>query len=76
MITNPWFPFPVLHEGDSFIITCIPVGDQVKLYQIIRYKNNQNVEGEELTFYDLDYDTRRAIVRQIRHRHRNCTILV
>ena len=73
---NPWFPIPLIHDGDSYIITCIPVGEQVKLEQVIRYRNNQNVEGEELTFYDLDYGARKAVVRQVRRRHPGCTIIV
>jgi len=73
---NPWFPIPLIHEGDSYILTCVPVGDQVKLSQIIYYRNNQNVEGEEKTFYDLDEYTRRAVVRQVRRRHPGVTIII
>lgn len=74
MNTNPWFPIPLIHEGDSYILTCAPFHDQVKLTQIIYYRNNQNVEGEEKTFFDLDEATRRAIIRQVRRRHPGCTI--
>lgn len=74
--SNPWFPIPLIHEGDSYILTCTPAHEQVRLTQIIYYRNNQNVEGEERTFYDLDELTRRAIIRQIRRRHPGCTIQI
>lgn len=73
---NPWFPIPLIHEGDSYILTCSPAGDQVRLSQIVCYRNNQNVEGEEKSFYDLDEATRRAVVRVIRLRHPNTTIQI
>jgi hypothetical protein len=74
--TNPWFPIPLIHEGDSYILTCTPASDQVKLAQIVCYRNNQNVEGEEKTFYDLDEATRHAIVRVVRRRHPGMTIII
>lgn len=73
---NPWFPIPLIHDGDSYILTCTPVGEQVKLAQIVYFRNNQNVEGEEKTFYELDEQTRRAVVRSVRRRHPGCTIVI
>jgi hypothetical protein len=74
--SNPWFPIPLIHEGDSYILTCSPIGDQVKLAQIVCYRNNQNVEGEEKTFYELDEGTRYAVVRVVRRRHPGVTIVI
>jgi hypothetical protein len=76
MTINPWLPIPLIHEGDSFIITCEPIDERVRLAQIVRYKNNQNVEGEELSFFDLDELTRKAIIRVVRRRHKNVTIVI
>jgi hypothetical protein len=76
MKDNPWFPIPLIYDGDSYIITCSPVGDQVKLAQIVFYRNNQNMEGEEKTFYELDERARRAVVHQVRRRHPGVTIII
>ncbi len=74
--TNPWFPIPLIHEGDSYILTCTPLGDQVRLAQIVYYRNNQNMEGEEKSFYELDEATRFAVARVVRRRHPGMTIVI
>jgi hypothetical protein len=76
MNINPWFPIPLIYGGDSYIITCTPIGDQVRLAQIVYYRNNQNSEGEEKSFYDLDDATRHAVVRVVRRRHPGVAIII
>jgi hypothetical protein len=76
-MSDPFLPLPMLHEGDSFILIVQPAGPgQVKLTHIIRYRNNQNVEGVEESFFDLDEMTRRAVIRQVRRRHKEASIMV
>jgi hypothetical protein len=76
-MNNPFLPLPLLHEGDSFILVVEPAGPgHVRLSQIIRYRNNQNVEGIEESYFDLDELTRRAVVRQVRRRHKGVTIML
>lgn len=72
---NPWLPIPLIWNGDSYIITCEPVSDyQVRITSIARYKNNQNVDGEELDFLDLDEQSRRAVIHQVNRRHRGMMV--
>lgn len=72
---NPWLPIPLMWNGDSFIITCEPVSDyQVRITSIARYANNQNVDGEELDFLDLDEQSRRAVIRQVNRRHKGMMV--
>jgi hypothetical protein len=76
-MNNPFLPLPLLYEGDSFILIIQPAGPgQIRLAQIIRYRNNQNVEGVEESYWDLDESTRRAVIRQVRRRHKNASIMV
>lgn len=69
-------PLPLLHNDDSFIVDLETVGLRcVRILRILRYRHNQNTEGTEERFHDLDYDTRRAVIAQINRRHVGKTVL-
>lgn len=67
---RPTLPdLPLLYEDDSYIITLSEVGTKcVKILRIIRYPRNQNTQGVEENFKDLDYMTKRAVIDQINKR--------
>ena len=76
-VMNPWLPIPLMWNGDAYIITTEPVSDyQVRITSIARYANNQNVDGEELDFLDLDEHTRRAVIRQVNRRHKGMMVAI
>ena len=67
---------PLLHDGDSFVLYLEDISpSRVRLLRVIRYPNNENCDGVEEHFRDLDYETRHAIIRQINRRHIGKTIL-
>jgi hypothetical protein len=69
-------PLPLLYEGDSYLIYLKEVGTRcVKILTIHRFRHNQNTEGVEENFRDLDLDTKRAVVQQINRAHVGRTIL-
>lgn len=60
---------PLLHDGDSFMITLLAVGERcVKITRIVRYPNNVNSHGVEELFKDLDIETKRAVIQQVNRR--------
>lgn len=70
-------PIPLLHEGDSYQIYVSPFSDKmVLLSRILRYESNQNVEGVDIKFTDLDPTTRFAVIRQINRRFVGKTIKI
>jgi hypothetical protein len=70
-------PLPLIHGGDSFVIDLKEVrdGTAVRIVRIVRYRNNQNVEGTEERFFDLLPDERTAVIRQIHRRHVGRTVI-
>ncbi len=69
-------PLPLFHDGDSYLIYLVTVGDRrVRIVHIERYPHNDNRSGVEENFRDLDDVTRMAIVRQINRRHIGKTVL-
>lgn len=69
-------PLALVHDGDSFTLYLNEVGTKcVKILQIHRFPHNQNVEGVEESFRDLDIETKRAIIRQINRKYVGRTIL-
>ncbi len=70
-------PLPLLHEGDSYVIYLKSVGEKcVRIVTIHRFANNQNVEGVEEDFRDLDLETKKAVIKQINRRHVGKTVLI
>jgi hypothetical protein len=67
---RPTLPdLPLLHDGDSFMITLSAVGEKcVKISRIVRYPNNVNSHGVEENFRDLDLETKRAVIQQVNRR--------
>lgn len=67
---RPTLPdLPLLHEGDSFLITLSEIGTKcVRILRIIKYPNNVNSHGEEWSFRDLDPETKRAVIQQVNKR--------
>jgi hypothetical protein len=69
-------PLPLVHDGDSFVIYLKDVGTKcVRILQIHRFRNNQNVEGVEESFRDLDLDTKRAVIRQVNRKYGGRTVI-
>lgn len=66
---------PLLHNGDAYELT-LSDANCVSLLRIVRYADNQNVSGTELRFFDLDPETRQAVLNQIRRRYEGKTIKV
>lgn len=67
---------PLLHDSDAFHLTLSHVSPgRVRLERVVRYPYNQNVEGVEESFRDLDPETKRAIIRQINRRYIGRTVL-
>lgn len=73
MLSSP--NLPLLHNGDSFVLTLEPISLKIiHLTRIIRYPNNENGDGVEESFRDLDVETKRAIIQQINRRYVGKTI--
>lgn len=60
-------PLPLLHNDDSFILRLEE--PPLRLVSIERYSSNRNVEGEAVLFFQLDEESRRAVLQQIHRRY-------
>ena len=60
-------PLPLLHDPDSFVIYLDD--SPLRILSITRFSNNQNTQGEQVLFYSLDEETRRAVLQQINRRY-------
>lgn len=55
-------------DGDSFVIEVELHPLFVKISSIVRYPANQNSDGVLEKFFDLDPETRRAVIAQVNRR--------
>lgn len=68
---------PLLHEGDSYLISVTEVSPlQVKLLGIVCHPANLNGDGVEYKFFDLPPETRAAVLKQIQRRYIGRTVKV
>lgn len=67
--TIPTYPLrkivALVFNGDAYHIYLEPHGNGVVLDKVVRFRNNQNVVGEDQDFFQLDRPTRRAIIRAV-----------
>lgn len=74
---SPSPSLPLLHNGDSYHLYLEVLSPKlILLSRLVRYEGNQNVEGVEVSFRDLDHQAREAVVRQINRRYVGRTIKV
>lgn len=74
---SPSPSLPLLHNGDSYHLYLDVLSPKlVLLSRLVRYEGNQNVEGEEVAFRDLDYQAKEAVIRQINRRYVGKTVKI
>ena len=58
------------HAGDAFEVHLDIYANGIQAEKILRFRNNQNVEGTEEDFDKLDRPTKRAIVRAVQKEYK------
>ena len=76
-MSTPSTPLALIHDGDSIFLDVAGVSPKtVKIMRVIRYANNQNVEGVEERFSDLTLECKRACIAQVNRRYPGKTVMV
>lgn len=69
-MVNPSRSIPFIHEGDSYFIYCTELDPHtVRLDYLERFPGNSGVSPTKENFFDLDPQTRRAVIAQINRRY-------
>lgn len=68
---------PLLHNDDAFHVTVeVLSAALVRITKIVRYPHNRNVDGTLERFFDLDEETKRAVIKQVNRRYVGRTVKV
>jgi hypothetical protein len=67
----------LLHEGDAYEISVEEVSEKmIQIVSLVRFDSNQSGEGSMVRFYDLDSQSRSAVIRQINRRFVGRTVKI
>lgn len=69
-------PIPLLYNGDYLSIDVDDSGPFVRILRILVYVNNENVEPQDVKFFDLPPQTRHAVVAQVQARYKGRTVKI